>query len=281
MRILITGAGGMLGQDVRSAALRVGHEPVSMARSELDIADPDAVAEAVSGSGAQAVVNCAAWTDVDGAEEHREAVLEVNARGAGHLARAAAGAGAWTIQVSSDYVFDGAKGSAYVESDAVGPLSAYGSSKLEGEREVAAGAPGAHTIVRSSWLFGAGGKCFPKTILRLASARDHLDVVSDQVGCPTFTGHLASALVELASVRRPGVLHVVAGGACSWYEFARAIVSAAGLDCEVRPIGSDRYPQAAARPANSSLVSERDAPKLPGWEQGLTEFVAQLDRAPA
>ncbi len=279
MRILITGAAGMLGQDVRDAARKLGHEPVCLARAELDIADAGAVAGAVSAAGAQVVVNCAAWTDVDGAEADLEAVLAVNARGAGHVARAAADAGAWTIHVSSDYVFDGRKGTPYVESDAVGPLSAYGRSKLEGELEVAAGAPDSHTVVRSSWLFGAGGRCFPKTILRLASERDHLDVVSDQVGCPTFTRHLATALVGLAPDPPPGVLHVAASGSCSWCGFARAIVAAGGLDCEVRPIGSDAYPQAATRPANSSLGSERGAPSLASWREGLEQFACELERA--
>jgi dTDP-4-dehydrorhamnose reductase len=279
MRILITGAGGMLGQDVGRSVVALGHEPVCLARSDLDISDGGAVAQVVSAAGARVVVNCAAWTDVDGAEGNEEAAFEVNARGAGLVARAAADAGAWTIHVSSDYVFDGSKGGAYVESDAVGPVSAYGRSKLAGERVVAEAAPGAHTIVRSSWLFGAGGRCFPQTILRLASEREHLEVVSDQVGCPTFTAHLADALVGLALEPRLGVLHVAGQGHCSWFEFARAVVAAGGLDCVVRPIGSEQYPQAARRPANSALVSERDAPRLASWQDGLARFVGGLAEA--
>ncbi|MFZ0042381.1 MAG: dTDP-4-dehydrorhamnose reductase [Solirubrobacteraceae bacterium] len=281
MRILITGAGGMLGQDVHEAALGAGHEPVSLTRSELDITDAGAVGVAVEAAAVDVVVNCAAWTDVDGAESAMAAAEAVNARGAEHLAGAAAESGAWTIHVSTDYVFDGHKESAYVESDTVNPLSVYGATKLQGELAVARAAAGAHTIVRSSWLFGAGGKCFPKTILRVGAQRDRLDVVRDQVGSPTFTGHLAAALVSLAQAQIPGVVHVAGGGQCSWFEFARAVVAAGGLDCEVAPIASDQYPQAATRPRNSVLISERGAPVLPAWNQGLSAFMSALSEVPA
>jgi dTDP-4-dehydrorhamnose reductase len=175
-------------------------------------------------------------------------------------------------------VFDGAKGEPYVESDAVGPVSGYGRSKLVGERAVAGSAPDRHTIVRSSWLFGAGGRCFPQTILRLAGERDRLTVVDDQVGCPTFTGHLGSALVALAtrpSGPPPGVVHVAGGGECSWFQFAREIVAVAGLDCEVAPVTTAEFPRPAPRPAYSVLRSERgrDAPELPAWTEGLAAYM--------
>jgi dTDP-4-dehydrorhamnose reductase len=281
MRILITGAGGMLGHDVREAAARGGHEPITLARAELDVTDPPAVRAAVADARPDAVVNCAAWTDVDGAESAREQALAVNGAGAGLVAAAAHDSGAWTVHVSSDYVFDGAKAGPYVESDAVGPISAYGESKLEGERAVAQAAPGRHTVVRTAWLFGAHGRCFPKTMLRLAAERDHLTVVSDQVGCPTFTGHLARALVGLAENPVPGVLHVAAAGHCSWFDFAAAIVAAAGGDCEVRPIPTAQYPTPAARPANSVLATERGAPVLPAWPEGLRAFMNQTTEVPA
>jgi dTDP-4-dehydrorhamnose reductase len=282
MRILITGAAGMLGQDVRAAAQAAGHEPIALARPELDIADARAVQAAVADARADAVVNCAAWTNVDGAEEDYDGALAINGPGAGNVARAAAAAGAWTIHVSSDYVFSGAKREPYLESDAVAPTSAYGRSKLQGELDVAQAAPGRHTIVRSSWLFGASGHCFPKTILKLASERDTLSVVDDQVGCPTFTGHLATALVDLAgraarSGAPPlGVLHVAGGGHCSWFEFAREIVSRAGARCEVSPCTTEEFPRPASRPAYSVLRSERgsDAPELPHWREGLGDYLA-------
>jgi dTDP-4-dehydrorhamnose reductase len=281
MRVLITGAGGMLGQDVSRAVQAAGDEPVGLDRSRLDITDGGSVAAAVASARPGMVVNCAAWTDVDGAEDGYEAALAVNGPGAGQVAAAAAAAGAWMIHVSSDYVFDGRKLAAYVESDAVGPLSGYGRSKLAGELEVAAAAPESHTIVRSSWLFGAGGKCFPKTIRRLAAERDELNVVSDQIGCPTFTGHLAAALVELAGAPPLGLLHVAGAGRCSWFEFAREIVATAGLRCELRPITTDQYPLPAPRPAYSVLESERDAPALPHWSEGLAQFTSETLRAAA
>ena len=274
MHWVITGAAGMLGQDLITAARNAGHEVLGLPRAELDIADRAAVHEAVGAAHADVVVNCAAWTNVDGAETSPEDALAVNGAGAGNVARAAAAAGAWTIHISSDYVFDGAKRSPYVESDPVGPVSSYGRSKLAGEREVAAAAPDRHTIVRSSWLFGAGGPCFPATILRLAAERDELKVVGDQVGCPTFTGHLAHALLAAADRQPVGVLHVAGAGECSWYEFARAIVADSGLRCEVKPCTTAEMPRPATRPAYSVLRSERGAPALPDWRQGLADYVA-------
>jgi dTDP-4-dehydrorhamnose reductase len=273
MRILITGAAGMLGQDVRLACRAAGHEALAFSRSELDISDPESVAAAVGGARADVVINCGAWTNVDGAEEHREAALAVNGPGAGNVARAATAAGAWTIHVSSDYVFNGAKTTPYVEADPVDPISVYGSSKLEGELEVARHAPDTHTIVRSSWLYGIGGTCFPKTILRVAAERDQINVVDDQVGCPTYTAHLAPALVGLSADPMPGLLHVTAAGQCSWFQFATEIVAAAGLDCEVRPIPTSQYPLPAQRPAYSVMRSRRGAPELPRWSDGLAEFM--------
>jgi dTDP-4-dehydrorhamnose reductase len=281
MRILITGAGGMLGHDVRSAVQAAGHDPIGLARAELDITDSTAVDAAVTRARPDVVVNCAAWTNVDGAEGDFEAALAVNGPGAGHVARAAAAAGAWTIHISSDYVFNGRKSTPYLESDPVDPVSAYGRSKLQGEFDVVEAAPDSHTIVRSSWLFGAAGPCFPKTILRLAAERDSLNVVSDQIGCPTFTGHLAIALVALAPARALGVLHVAGSGNCSWCAFAQEIVTGAGLDCDVRPITTEQYPLPAPRPAYSVLQSERAAPGLPSWREGLQEFMAQTTQAAA
>jgi dTDP-4-dehydrorhamnose reductase len=275
MRLLITGAAGMLGQDVVSAAVAGGHEPVALSRAELDITDYAAVERALAEVRPDAVINCAAWTNVDGAEDAEAEALSVNGAGAGNVARAAAAAGAWTIHVSSDYVFDGVKREPYVESDTTRPLSAYGRTKLAGEMEVALEAPAQHTIVRSSWLFGAGGPCFPATILRLAAERDELTVVNDQVGCPTFTGHLARALLELADERPVGLVHMAAGGSCSWYEFARALVQARDLSCEVVPARTADMGRPATRPAYSVLGTERgsEVPRLPEWREGVAEYL--------
>ncbi len=265
----------MLGIDVGNSAGTRGYEVISLARAELDITDAAAVQAKLGDVRPDAVINCAAYTNVDGAESDEASALSVNGDGAGILAAAAAGLGAWTIHVSSDYVFDGTKTEPYVESDPTGPASAYGRSKLAGELAVARAAPDAHTIVRSSWLFGAGGPCFPKTILRLAGERDELSVVDDQVGCPTFTGHLAEALVSLAvGDRIAGVVHVAGGGRCSWYEFASQIVALSGIDCQVNPCTSAEFARPAPRPAYSVLVTERaSVPRLPEWRRGLEEFI--------
>jgi dTDP-4-dehydrorhamnose reductase len=275
MRVLITGAAGMLGRDVIEAASAAGHDVVALGRAELDVTDRRETLSAIGAAAPQCVINCAAFTDVDGAEAERRLAHAVNGDGAGHVAAAAAAAGAWVLHVSTDYVFDGRKRTPYVESDPVAPSSAYGRSKLAGERAVARHAPEAHTIVRSSWLFGAHGKSFPATILRLAGERNRLTVVEDQVGCPTFTGHLAAALVALAGRRPLGTVHVVGTGHCSWYEFAKEIVARSGHTCEVVPGTTAELGRPAPRPAYSVLASERgdDAPRLPEWHDGLDAFI--------
>ena len=276
MRMLITGAGGMLGRDLTEAAGRAGWEVVPLARADLDIADRDSVDSRLPAEHPDVVVNCAAWTDVDGAEEAESAATAINGEGAGNVARAASDCGAWTIHISSDYVFDGRKRDPYVETDLTNPASAYGRSKLAGERAVAQNAPASHTVLRSSWLFGTHGRCFPATILRLAAERDELDVVDDQHGCPTFTAHLAHGILELADGPPPaGIVHLAGGGSCSWFEFATYIVKLAGLDSLVRPVSTAAMPRPAPRPAYSVLGTERgDVTHLPPWRQGIEDYIA-------
>jgi dTDP-4-dehydrorhamnose reductase len=261
---------------VRAAALAAGHEPVALSRAELDISDRAAVVSAVAAAQPDAILNCAAYTNVDGAEADPDAAGAVNATGPGYLAEAAASSGAWLVHVSTDYVFDGTKRSPYLESDPTGPRSVYGSTKLLGERAIQVAAPGSHTIVRTSWLFGTAGPCFPATMLRRAGEHDTLTVVDDQVGCPTYTGHLAPALVELATdTRAPGVMHLAASGDCSWYQFAVEIMRATNTSVEVRPCTTAEFPRPAARPAYSVLRSERPAtPVLPDWRDGLSAYLA-------
>lgn len=277
MRILITGAAGMLGSDVRVAAVAAGHEPFAFSRSELDVTDARAVAAVVADVRPDALVNCAAWTDVDGAESDPEGAAAINVTGAENVARASVAAGAWLVHVSTDYVFPGSRAEAYVESDRVGPASVYGRTKLEGERAVGVAAAGRHTIVRTAWLFGVAGSCFPQTIVRLAGERDRLSVVHDQVGCPTWTGHLAPALVTLSAGEVAGVVHVAAAGSCSWWEFAREIVAGTGVECEVLPCTTAEFPRPAPRPAFSVLRSERGlgVPVLPDWREGLRAYLIQ------
>jgi dTDP-4-dehydrorhamnose reductase len=260
--IVVTGAAGMLGQDVVRAA---GDGTVALSRGDLDVTDAAAVREALAG--ADVVINCAAWTNVDGAEEHAEEALAVNRDGARHVAEAAER----VLYVSTDYVFDGTKRAPYVESDPTAPLQSYGRSKLAGELATAEANP-RHFIVRSSWLFGAGGGNFVETMLRLGRERDELRVVDDQVGCPTFTGHLAEAIVELARTEDYGIHHLAGAGRCSWYAFAREIFERSGVDCHVEPCTTDEYPLPARRPAWSVLGSERGR-SLPPWQEGLDAYL--------
>ncbi|MET0510999.1 MAG: dTDP-4-dehydrorhamnose reductase [Thermoleophilaceae bacterium] len=270
MRTLVVGAGGMLGQDVVRVTGAEG-----LTRAELDVTDRRAVREAIGPD--HLVINCAAWTDVDGAEEHPAEALRVNRDGARNVAEAA-GAVAY---LSTDYVFDGRGRIPYLESDPTGPLSSYGRSKLEGERATAA-ASERHFIVRSSWLFGAGGKNFVETMLRSGTASGRrpraLDlspevrVVDDQVGCPTFTGHLAEALAAIVEGEDFGMHHMAASGSCSWFEFAQEIFARAGKDVEVAPCTSAEFPRPAERPAWSVLGSERGH-SLPHWRDGLQAYL--------
>jgi dTDP-4-dehydrorhamnose reductase len=216
---------------------------------------------------ADLVLHAAAWTDVDGAESDPTGAALVNVEGT----RNVVALGAPVVYFSTDYVFDGSKRSPYVESDEPRPLSAYGRTKLDGEREVREG-----WIVRSSWLFGWTGTNFVRTMLRLGSERDKVSVVADQVGSPSYVGHLAEATRDLLALPG-GVWHVAAEGECTWAELARAIFEEAGLDCRVREITTEELGRPAPRPAYSVLRSERDgAPRLPHWREGLRACLARL-----
>jgi dTDP-4-dehydrorhamnose reductase len=275
MRVLIAGAGGMLGSDTVEAVAERGHEAIGLTHHELDITRAGNVDDAVAEVRPEAVVNCAAWTDVDGAEANERAAMQVNDSGAALLAAAAAERDAAVLHVSSDYVFDGGKRTPYVESDLTGAISAYGRSKQAGETSVAI-ANRRHFIVRSSWLFGAGGPNFVETMLRLAGEQPEVVVVTDQVGCPTYTRHLAQALALVIESEDYGIHHIAASGSCSWYEFAQEIFDQEGLECRVMAGTTEMLSRPAPRPALSALVSERDDPiVLPDWRQGLAEYLAE------
>ncbi len=275
MRLLVTGAGGMLGRAVVDTATRLGHDVLPRARADLDIIDADGTRRALATARPRAVVNCAAYTDVDGAENDWRTAEAVNAQGARNVAAAAAEIGAFVVQVSTDYVFDGSKRESWLESDAVAPLGVYGETKLAGEQAVAAVNP-AHAIVRTAWLFGAGGRNFVDTMLGLGAQRDEVAVVTDQVGSPTWTVHLAGALVEVAE--RPsetGIHHIAGSGSCSWNELALEIFERAAIDCRVLPATSEQFPRAAKRPAYSVLGTQRRDPLvLPSWQDGLAQYLA-------
>jgi dTDP-4-dehydrorhamnose reductase len=265
----------MLGRDVELAARAVNHEPIALSHDDLDITDREAVERAVIANNPGAVINCAAWTDVDGAESHLDEALASNGAGAGIVAATAASLNVPVIYPSSDYVFDGEREDGYVESDETNPISAYGRSKLAGEEETAAANP-RHFVVRASWLFGVNGRNFVDTMLGLADTQDEVVVVRDQVGCPTYTGHLADGLVQLLDGEDYGIHHMAGGGRCSWYEFAVEIFSQAGVECRVLSATSDMLDRPAPRPAFSVLVSEREHPiLLPDWREGLGDYLAE------
>lgn len=274
MRVLVAGAGGMLGQDLVALAGARGHDCVGLSHAELDVTDEHAVAAAVARVAPQAIINCAAWTDVEGAEGLEAEALAVNGTGAGNLARAAASIGAHLVQVSTDYVFDGSAKRPYVESDPTSALCAYGRTKLAGEHEVLAASSG-HAVVRTAWLFGPGGGNFVTTMLRLAAgAGDELAVVTDEVGCPTYTGHLAPRLLDFAQERAGGIFHLAGAGHCSRNEFARAIFAAAGLSLRVTETTQAKLAMLAPRPPWSVLASERGIEPLPPWQDGLAAYRA-------
>jgi dTDP-4-dehydrorhamnose reductase len=256
--LLITGAGGQLG-----AALReVFPEADARTRAELDVTQTFQV------TSCNLVLHAAAWTDVDGAEADPGGAARVNVEGT----RNVVALGAPVVYYSTDYVFDGSKREPYVESDEPNPQSVYGRTKLEGEHEVRGG-----WIVRSSWLFGWTGKNFVRTMLELGRERDEVSVVADQVGCPTYVGHLAEATRDL--LERPhGTWHLAAQGECTWAEFARAIFEEAELDCRVREITTEELRRPAPRPAYSVLRSEKGAPQLPHWREGLRACLSRLAR---
>jgi dTDP-4-dehydrorhamnose reductase len=256
---LITGAGGQLGQ----ALAEEFPDAVALSRAEWDVSLP-----APAGLEPQLVLHAAAWTDVDGAEESPQEAAAVNVGGTVN----AASLGAPLVYYSSDYVFDGRKREPYVESDGPNPQSAYGRSKLHGE--AAAGEQA--WIVRSSWLFGPTGHNFVRTMLRLGAERDEVSVVDDQRGSPTYVGHLAAATRRVLDLPY-GAYHVAAAGEATWADFAEAIFEDAGLATRVRRITTAELGRPAPRPAYSVLRSEKGAPELPHWREGLRECLARLD----
>ncbi len=284
MRVLITGAGGQLGRDLTSVFSESPSRPeiVAADRARLDVADRDAVLQAITGTRPNVVIHAAAWTAVDACEGDADRAYRVNALGARHVAEGAALVDAHLVYISTDYVFDGRAEDPYREWDQPNPVSVYGRSKLGGELEVRALRPTA-AIVRTSWLNGAHGANMVKTVLRLAQDQVELGFVDDQHGCPTFTEDLAGMIVRLATARLPGVFHVTNQGVTTWYHFARDVLRAAGLDpARVMPITTAELqpPRPAPRPANSVLdnavLRYQGIPLLDDHRVPLERLVKQL-----
>ena len=279
MRVVVTGGGGILGTAL--ARTRPAHvELTSSKHADLDVTDRAAVDATIRKLAPAWVIHAAAMTDVDGCEKEPERALAINGGGTANVVAAAEAAGASTIVVSSDYVFDGSKPEPYVEDDRPNPISAYGRSKLAAEAAAHAEGRRVH-VVRSQWIFGAGGRNFVDTILKAAREKPQLKVVDDQRGCPTWSVHLAQGLWRLIEAApRFDTWHMAARGSATWFEFARAIVGGAGLATPVLPCTTAEYPRPARRPAHSVLrnrLLERTLGDfMPPWQEGLRGYLAEL-----
>lgn len=286
MRVLITGAGGQLGQDLVDAHTEAGDEVVGLTHADLDVSDEASVWAAVRDHTPDVVQHAAAWTNVDGCEDDPDKAHAVNALGSWWLARACDAAGASLVMVSTDYVFDGVGGATagseptpYTEFQPVDPLNQYGRSKAAGEALVRQ-ALDEHYIVRTAWVCGARGNNFVKTMLRVGKEQGKARVVDDQIGSPTFTRDLAAALREVAVSGRYGTYHRTNSGTCSWYDLAAATYELAGVDVDLQPMKSDELDRPAPRPAYS-VLSDRHAvlsglSEMPHWRDGLRDLLDEL-----
>jgi dTDP-4-dehydrorhamnose reductase len=277
-RVVVTGAAGMLGRAIvtRFAAT---HDVVPHTRADCDLAEADVTERWILERAPQTIVHCAAWTDVDGCEADPGRASRDNATATANVARAAARAGSALCQLSTDYVFDGEKPAPYVEDDSSGPLGVYGRTKWAAEEHVRASTQRAW-IVRTSWVFGPGGRNFVKTITALLGERQEIRVVEDQRGSPTYTLDLASGLYHVVTAGRFGTYHVTNTGACSWYEFAVAIASRLRSRCRILPCSTAEFPRPARRPRNSVLEPRfyraQGLPEMRPWQDGMNDYLALL-----
>ena len=293
MRLLVTGADGQVGCELRQSLAPLG-QVIALDRAACDLARPAEVARILRAATPDIIVNAAAYTAVDRAEQEEELATLINGTAVGEIAQAARQLGALLIHYSTDYVFDGRKDAPYAEDDVPHPISAYGRSKLAGERAIAQ-CGGRYLIVRTSWIYAARGHNFLKTVLRLARERDELRIVDDQIGAPTWARDLAAATAAMTRQARQeiarddfesGLFHVTGSGATSWFDFAQAVVKQAeqyGLlarKSKIVPIASSEYPVAATRPKNSRLSGARARHRfqiaLPEWEQSLAVCMREL-----
>ncbi|HEX7192129.1 MAG TPA: dTDP-4-dehydrorhamnose reductase [Thermoanaerobaculia bacterium] len=277
-RWLITGAGGMVGSDLRDALSERDESFLALTKSDLDITSQHAVAQVIGDEKPTIIVNCAAYTKVDAAEEDERLANAINGSSVEFLAHAANEAGALLVQLSTDFVFDGSKRTPYEVNDTTHPLSAYGRSKLLGEQ--AATHAEKNLIVRTSWLFGVNGPNFVEAIRnQIRKGTELLRVVDDQRGRPTYTPHLAAAIVRVAQLDTRGIVHFADEGECTWFDFAQAIVEETGAAVKLKPVSTDEFPRPATRPAYSVLSTERYervtgvAPE--SWREGLREYLAR------
>lgn len=278
MKVVVTGAAGQLGQDVLKELARKNHEAFGTDRDQLDITIENDVLAFIREINPDVILHCAAYTNVDSAEENEEIAYQINAKGTEYLAKAAKRVEAKMLYISTDYVFDGTATEPYEVDEPTKPLGAYGRTKLAGEEFLQKNLD-KFFIVRTAWVFGIYGQNFVKTMLRLGKERGEVSVVHDQVGSPTYTVDLARLMVELMETEKYGIYHATNSGVCSWYEFAVEIFKQAGLDVKVNPLTSDQFPRPAARPHYSVLskkkIEESGLSGLRNWKKALAAYLEE------
>ncbi|MCK2002958.1 dTDP-4-dehydrorhamnose reductase [[Brevibacterium] frigoritolerans] len=279
MKVLVTGYSGQLGFDVVKEGYNRGLEMYGTSSCDLDITDKECVSQYVTELKPEAIIHCAAYTAVDKAEDDKERCYDVNVNGTRFLAEAAKEIGAKFVYISTDYVLDGQGDKPFKETDPPNPIGYYGLTKLEGEKIVQS-LLGNYFIVRISWVFGANGNNFIKTMLRLSESRDELNVVGDQFGSPTYTYDLSCLLLDMIQTNRFGIYHASNDGFCSWAEFAREIFKYANKRVKVNSITTEEYPTRAVRPKNSRMskqkLTDNGFETLPKWEDALDRYITEL-----
>ena len=280
MKVLVTGAKGQLGRDLMNELERQGLEGIGVDVEEMDITDPEKCRSVIGRAGADAVIHCAAYTAVDAAEDQAELCRRINGEGTRNVAEACRDAGVKLMYISTDYVFDGQGTRPWEPDDERAPLNVYGQTKYEGELAIEE-LLDRYYIIRIAWVFGAAGKNFIKTMLRLGKEKGAVSVVDDQVGSPTYTYDLARLLVDMVQTEHYGRYHATNEGECSWYEFACEIFRQAGLKVQVTPVSSEAFAARAKRPANSRMskekLTEKGFVRLPDWQDALKRFLKVIE----
>ena len=280
MKVLVTGVKGQLGYDVVNELEKRGLEAIGVDIQEMDITDADSVNSVIGEAAPDAVIHCAAYTAVDAAEDNVEICRKVNAEGTQNIANMCKKLDIPMIYISTDYVFDGQGERPWLPEDERAPLNIYGQTKYEGELAVQ-NTLDKYFIVRIAWVFGINGKNFIKTMLNLGKTRDHLTVVNDQFGSPTYTYDLARLLVDMILTDKYGIYHATNEGICTWYEFACEIFRQAGITVDVAPVTADQYPAKAKRPSNSRMckdkLTENGFEKLPTWQDALGRYLKEIE----
>lgn len=274
--ILVTGSTGQLGSDVVKELLKRGYSTLSPNRSEFNLCSEDSIRNYILNSNCEAIVHCAAYTQVDKAEDEKGLCIKINATATKHIVKCAKILDIPMIYISTDYVFDGTKDGEYTENDETNPINIYGESKLAGEKYVQE-ILDKYYIVRTSWVFNINGKNFIETMLRLSKANNQLSIVNDQIGSPTYTKDLSRLLVDMLETSKYGLYHATNEGYCSWYEFADTIFKLANINIDIKAINSNEYASRAKRPLNSKLSKDKlieyGFKPLPHWEDALKDYL--------